>query len=242
MIIDIAVTGANSGLGEAICRAMYKWEDNDYNVIAVNGPDAEFGSFTLPAQSADAAEYIKSASRGKYRILVNAAGINYIEWFMEAEAEKWDDLMDLNAMTLWKLPRALMRGEYSWFNGSGTVVNIVSNAAHVAMTNSVFYNASKAAAHMITLAMARELFKTHGLRVFGIAPNKLAGTGMSKYIEERVPGLRGWTPEQAAQYQAAALPTGEETDPEILAEFIAFLLSKPERHKYLSGTVVPYGG
>jgi hypothetical protein len=35
---------------------------------------------------------------------------------------------------------------------------------------------------------------------------------------------------------------GEETDPAKLAEFIAFLLSSKERHKYLGGCILPYGG
>jgi NAD(P)-dependent dehydrogenase (short-subunit alcohol dehydrogenase family) len=70
----------------------------------------------------------------------------------------------------------------------------------------------------------------------------LKGTGMSKYIERMVPEVRGWTPEYAAQYQLNALPAGEETDPETLAEFIAFLLSTKQRHKYLASTILPYGG
>lgn len=65
---------------------------------------------------------------------------------------------------------------------------------------------------------------------------------MSSYIEERVCKLRGWTPEQAAQYQLAALPAGAETPPEVLAEFIGFLLSSKERHRYLQGVDLTYGG
>ena len=61
------------------------------------------------------------------------------------------------------------------------------------------------------------------------------------YIESRVPELRGWTPEEADAYQRAALPTGHETDPAMLAEFIAFLLSTKERHQYLHGCDLPYG-
>jgi hypothetical protein len=53
--------------------------------------------------------------------------------------------------------------------------------------------------------------------------------------------LRGWTKEQARAYQLSALPAGEETDPAVLAEFIAFLLSTKARHKYLAGVDIPYG-
>ena len=44
------------------------------------------------------------------------------------------------------------------------------------MTCSLAYNASKGAAHIMTLQLARELTKKHGITVFGIAPNKLKGT------------------------------------------------------------------
>ena len=90
----------------------------------------------------------------------------------------------------------------------------------------------------MTKQLAREL---KDLTVFGIAPNRLAGTDMSNYIEERVIETRGWTREDAQAYQAQSLPTGEETDPEALAEFIAWLLSSKRRHFYLTGCVLPYG-
>jgi NAD(P)-dependent dehydrogenase (short-subunit alcohol dehydrogenase family) len=146
--------------------------------------------------------------------------------------------MNINAkgifrMTQWALP-ALVKSK-------GTVLNIVSNASHMPMTTSLAYNASKGAAHIMTLQLARELSKRHGITVFGISPNKLKGTEMSKDIEEQVIKHRGWTREYAEQYQINALLAGEETDPAQLAEFIAFLLSTKPRHKFLTGCILPYG-
>jgi NAD(P)-dependent dehydrogenase (short-subunit alcohol dehydrogenase family) len=109
------------------------------------------------------------------------------------------------------------------------------------MTNSLVYNASKGAAHIMTLQMARELTKRYGITVFGVSPARLAGTGMSRYIDDRVTGLRGWTKEQADEYQRAALVTGKEIPPSRCAEFITWLLSEKERHEHLSGCVIPYG-
>lgn len=184
-----------------------------------------------------------------YPVLINCAGINYIDWFENAEFYHFDALMDLNVKAGLMLTQNLIgprppfddHDTENWFRGTGAIVNIVSNASHVPMTNSVFYNASKGAFHIATLALARELRKTHGICIFGVSPNKLSGTGMSGYIENRVPALRGWTPEQAAQYQLGALPAGEETDPAELADFLAYLLSTPRRHKFLTNTILPYG-
>lgn len=183
------------------------------------------------------------------RILINCAGVNYIEWLESADFEEFDRLMAINVRSQIQLVQELIGtkppigngDEENWFLGRGAVCNIVSNASHVPMTNSAFYNASKGAMHIATLSMARELRKTHGLCVFGISPNKLNGTGMSDYIERTVPDLRGWTPEEAQRYQLSALPAEEETDPRTLAEFIAFILSTPQRHKYLTNTIIPYG-
>jgi NAD(P)-dependent dehydrogenase (short-subunit alcohol dehydrogenase family) len=170
--------------------------------------------------------------------LINCAGVNITGWLEEFSEAQWDQVMDINAkgifkMTQWALPQ-LIRTQ-------GTVLNIVSNASHMPMTTSLAYNASKGAAHIMTLQLARELTKKHGITVFGVSPNKLRGTNMSKDIESQVVKHRGWTPEFAAEYQRNALLTGMETEPSAVAEFIAFLLSSKERHVFLSGCILPYG-
>ena len=123
----------------------------------------------------------------------------------------------------------------------GTILNIVSNAAHIPMTCSLAYNASKGAAHIMTLQLARELTKKHEITVFGIAPNKLCNTQMSKSIDEQVVKTRGWTKEHAVQYQLNGLLTGQETPPELVADFISYLLKDKQSHKFLTGCIIPYG-
>lgn len=240
------VTGADSGLGRAIVTALQTFPRmHPMEILPIYGPDSSMHGFDLTSDQEiyDCAEIVEEwthevdPEENAYRVLINCAGVNYIDWFQNLQWSEWDRLMNLNAKAGIMLTQQLL----SWFNGSGAVLNIISNASHVPMTNSVFYNASKGAFHIATLAMARELRKSHGLCVFGISPNKLRGTRMSSYIEKTVPSMRGWTPEQAAAYQLGALPAQEETDPEQLAEFIAYLLSSPERHKFLTNTVLPYG-
>ncbi len=171
-----------------------------------------------------------------YDILINCAGVNEINFLEDLEEEEWDKVMDVNAKGIYLVTKAFL----PQLKG-GTILNIVSNASHMPMTSSLAYNASKGAAHIMTLQMARELGPKHGITVFGISPNKLSGTGMSEYIDRRVCETRGWTEEEARSYQLKSLPAGEETPPELLAEFIAFLLSSKERHRFLAGTIIPYG-
>jgi NAD(P)-dependent dehydrogenase (short-subunit alcohol dehydrogenase family) len=123
--------------------------------------------------------------------------------------------------------------------GGGTVCNVISNASHMPMRMSLAYNASKAAAAMMTRQIARELGPA--VTVFGVSPNRLQGTPMSMEVDKQVSALRGWTWEETRQKQLEALPIGEETDPATLAEFIGFLLSNKRRHRYLHGAILEYG-
>lgn len=221
--MSILITGSSSGLGKALadCVAGSVVEFDHAHGHDVRDPQRTYG--TCPA-SVD--------------VLINCAGVNKTNWLENVADADWDEVMDVNAkgifkMSQWALPALIAN--------KGTIVNIVSNAAHVPMTCSAAYNASKGAAHILTLQLARELTKKYGITVFGVAPNKLRGTKMSRDIERQVVEQRGWTAEQAAAYQLAALLPGEETPPHAVAEFIAFLLSERHRHKYLSGCILPYG-
>ena len=225
----ILVTGGYSGLGKAIILAMKN--DPSFSNDKV---------FAFDKLAGDDVRYPLDTCVENFDvdILINCAGINITGWLESFEESSWDAVMDINAKGIFTMSKFALPG---LIKRRGTILNIVSNASHMPMTCSIAYNASKGAAHIMTLQMARELTKKYGITVFGISPNKLKDTGMSRDIEKQVVRDRGWTAEEAAAYQRNALLTGEETDPAQLAEFIAFLLSTKDRHKFLSGTVIPYG-
>lgn len=232
----IVITGASSGLGKAIKEEFER--RNVIDELEVIDWSLETGVDVTSSKSVKTAELDWNNDYAEpIDILINCAGVNHIDWISDLEEEAWDKVMDTNAKGIFLVTQALL----PYLKG-GTILNIVSNASHMPMTHSIAYNASKGAAEIMTRQMARELGKTHNITVFGISPNKLKGTGMSNYIDSRVCELRGWTKEEAQKYQLAVLPAGEETDPNALAEFITFLLSSKERHKYLQGCIIPYGG
>lgn len=224
------VTGGASGLGAAIVQSLSKINGMTVHVYDhANGHDV---------RNPDSEELFRQVlTGGRCDILINCAGVNRINWLPKVEPWDWDLVMDTNAKGIFMMTQTLLP---LLKESKGTVLNIVSNAAHMAMRCSAAYNASKGAALILTKQLARELIGD-GITVFSVSPNKLKGTGMSDDIDRQVVATRGWTLEEAQRYQLAGLLTGEETDPKAVADFIAFLLQDKEHHKYLAGCDIPYG-
>lgn len=221
----ILVTGSSSGLGKAIVAELKRYMHDVLEYDIANGDDV-----LNPSAS-------RFHSLEQLDVLVNCAGVNKINWLQNVSEEEWDLVMDTNAKSIFKMTQHFLP---LLKTSKGSVVSVVSNAAKMPMRCSLAYNASKGAALIMTKQLAREL-TSQGVTVFSVSPNKLKGTGMSDDIDEQVVKTRGWTKEQAQAYQLQGLLTGEETPPEAVAEFVAFLLSSKERHKFLAGCDLPYG-
>lgn len=221
----ILVTGSANGLGAEICSAL---KAKGHEVLAY---DIQQGNDVLRPESSQWAD-LKELD-----VLVNCAGVNKINWLQDVSEEEWDFVMNTNAKSIFKMTQHFLPALKA---SKGTVLSVVSNAAKMPMRCSLAYNASKGAALIMTMQLAREL-TSQGVTVFSVSPNKLKGTQMSDSIDRQVVATRGWTLEEAQRYQLAGLLTGEETDPRQLAEFIAYLLTDKAHHKALSGCDIPYG-
>lgn len=225
--LSIIVTGSRSGLGLAIANELAKRH-------VVYRYDLDGGDDVC---SPGACSWLDDVVSDEVDVLINCAGINANEWFEDITMASFDALMHTNAYSFVAMTQACLP---ALKESKGVVINIVSNAAHIPMTSSLAYNASKAAGLMITKQMAHELTPKYGITVLSISPNKLCGTGMSRHIEENVCKTRGWTPEFAAEYQKKALMHGLETDPQAIAEMIGHLLMSGGI-QFMSGTDIPFG-
>lgn len=227
---NIVITGSESGLGRLLAEQFEK----DQGDWTVHGLDRHNCNLLYETSIKRATQQLPH----RVDVLINCAGVNKVDFLEDLTLAVWEETLAVNTRAPWLLTKFLLPALKA---AGGTVCNVISNASHIPMTASLAYNASKAALHMVTLQLARELTKRHGITVFGISPNKMAGTGMSEDIEQQVQRVRGWTPEYAQQYQLNALVTGKETDPHQVARFMFWLLSEKERHEALSGCVLPYG-
>ena len=223
--MNVIVTGGANGLGAAIVKRLRL----DHNVISYDLPRYDVRFPTAPN------ELMKGEKIG---ILVNCAGFNTLDWLENLREEDWEAIMDVNAKGIYKMSQFFLR---DLTQTHGTILNIISDAAHRPMRASLAYNASKAAAWIMTLQLARELTLKNGITVFGIAPAHIADTKMSRQIGEEVRRVRGWSPEENDRMMKNGMVTGEFVQTDVLADFIGYLLNRKERHLMLSGCVLPYG-
>jgi NAD(P)-dependent dehydrogenase (short-subunit alcohol dehydrogenase family) len=118
-----------------------------------------------------------------------------------------------------------------------SVVAIVSDASHVAMRGSIGYCASKAALAQAIRVAARET--APDWRVNGVSPGVVADTPMSDYIDKMVPVMRGWTVEQAAEYEQSLIPMRRRAQKAEVAQVVIDVLRGPE---YMTGSIIEITG
>ena len=231
-MMNVLITGASSGLGASL---KYEFEQRGQNVFGTTH-DPKFVSEesqmlywdpTTYGNEHELAVALSRSSADRFHVLINNAGINAIKKFEHLTSGFLRDVMTVNfAGPIFLTQQLLARGTANLNGGlqSGAVVcNIISDAAWRPMRHSLAYNCSKAALDMATKQMARELTKPYNLTIFGVRPGKMAGTGMSHYIDQQVCEMRGWTSEQAHEYFKANSVTGQEFSTILLAKLIADL-------------------
>ncbi len=100
-------------------------------------------------------------------VLVNNAGMNLPEPFLDVKEETFDTVVELNLKAAFFTAQATARRMVA--RRSGVIVNISSQAGHVALPNRTVYCATKFALEGLTKAMALDL-KGTGVRVNAVAP------------------------------------------------------------------------
>lgn len=241
------ITGASNGIGKRLADKLYT--SGGYKIVNIDtdesGFDRRFLNFNMDVKefawsknyrSIDS-KLIESYGHSDISILVNNAGVNYINHFLEITEDDYDRVMDVNVKGTFFVTQKFFENIK---RAKGTVLNIVSSAAYKPMRCTSVYNASKGAVEILTRQMAREL-SIHGVTIFGVAPNKILDTKMSEYVDTVVPVVREWTKEQAQKYELSNIPCGKNTTLDAFTDFLYYLLINKVNNEYLSGNVMEYG-
>lgn len=175
------VTGGNSGIGEAMARALGL---AGARVMLVARRPAELAAAaqrlagdgiaaeTLAADLCDSDALKTTALQAEQRlggidILVNAAGVNLRQPFREVTPQAWQTQIALHLTAPFFLTQALAPGMAA--RGWGRVINIASLQSFRAFPNSAPYGAGKGGVVQLTRAIAQE-WSARGITCNAIGP------------------------------------------------------------------------
>jgi NAD(P)-dependent dehydrogenase (short-subunit alcohol dehydrogenase family) len=148
-------------------------------------------------------------------VLVNNAGTNIPEPFVEVSEEHLDRLLDLNVRAAFLVAQAAAKKMLEGKRRGGAIINMSSQMGHVGALNRTVYCMTKHALEGLTKAMALEL-APHGIRVVSIAPT-FVETPMVKSMMDARPGMAQWVNER--------IPMGGMGKPEEVAAAVVFAAS-----------------
>ena len=142
---------------------------------------------------------------GKVDILINNAGIIRREDAIDFTEKDWDDVMSINAKTLFFFSQAAAR-QFIRQKTGGKIINVASMLSFQGGIRVPSYTASKSAVMGLTRALANEWVK-YNININAIAPGYMATNNTkalredkvrSKAILDRIPAGRWGLPEDVA--------------------------------------------
>jgi len=172
------VTGASKGIGRAgaialalagaeVVLAARSLAELEETATALSEGGHAARAAQLDVTDRTAVRALVEAS-GPFDILLNNAGTNIRQPFLDVTDAALDQLLDLNVRAMFTVAQAVAAGMVARARG-GAIINLSSINGHVAGVNRSVYTATKHAVEGMTKALATEL-GAHGIRVNAIAP------------------------------------------------------------------------
>lgn len=175
------VTGGASGIGRATALGLARRGARVFvadiddaggaetcGAIEAGGRAADFIHVDISDEASIEAAATEVLGRGQPpAILVNAAGWDRFEPFLENSPEFMDRIIRLNLLGPVKLTRALLPAMIE--AGGGKIVNVASDAGRVGSTGETVYAGAKGGVIAFTKSVAREV-AAHGINVNCVCP------------------------------------------------------------------------
>lgn len=243
------VTGAGSGIGEAIAR-LYAQQGAQVVVIDMRGEAAEAVSAAIREEGgaarvwqldvADEAQ-VQAAMReiatayGRVDILVNNAGVSHVGNLLETTVEEWDRVMRVNAFGVFLCAREAVRQMLAQEPTGGVIVNIASAAGLIGVERRLPYSTSKGAVISMTRAIAID-YVTQGIRCNAICPGTVDTPFVAGYLARNFPGRE----EEVRQQLHARQPLGRMGRPDEIAYAALYLAA--DESSFVTGSMLVIDG
>jgi len=233
------VTGATRGIGKAIATKL-----GAQGAIVVGTATSQGGADSISTSLADSGikgrglvldvadidsigDAIKAITEefGAITVLVNNAGITRDNLMMRMKEEEWDDIMNTNLKSVYRLSKAVMRGMMKARNGR--IINITSVVGVSGNAGQANYAAAKAGVIGFTKSLAQEI-ASRGVTVNAVAPGFIQ-TDMTNALTD-----------EQKEKMTATIPTGRLGQPDDIAAGVVFLAA--DESAYVTGTTMHVNG
>ena len=233
------VTGGSRGIGKAICEAL-----GSAGCLVVGTATTAEGAHTITEsfkkieipgkgcrldvrdqESVDKLLGEIETEYGSVSVLVNNAGVTGDSLLLRMKEQDWDDIIDTNLKSLYRLSKAVLRKMTKARHGR--IINIgsvVGSAGNAGQSN---YAAAKAGMIGFTRALAREV-ASRNITVNTVAPGFI-DTDMTTRL-----------PESQRERLIESVPLGRLGYPHEVAALVAFLAS--DAGAYITGQVLHVNG
>lgn len=227
------ITGATGGIGGAIARKM---RDAGATVVVsgrnIAKMDAEFGDeyIKIPcdlAADGGAVELVMNTIEvaGKIDILINNAGITRDTLLMRMTDEQFDEVINTNLRSCFKMCRAAIMPMMK--NRFGRIINMASIIGTIGGPGQANYAASKGGMIAMTKSIAAEV-ASRGITANAIAPGFIK-TPMTDVL-----------PDELKKSYLAQIPAGRFGEPDDIANACVFLAS--DEASYINGQTLHVNG
>jgi len=236
------VTGSGSGIGRAIALAMTR-EGARVAVVDLNEVGAQETVKEIQKEGGQAHPYRADITKkaqidamvadvikrwGTVHVLVNNAGWDKAEPFIQSTEETWDKVLAINLKGPIICTRAVL--DEMIRNGYGKIVSIASDAGRVGSTGEAVYSGAKGGIIAFTKTIAREMAR-HRINVNCICPGPTE-TPLFATVKAEHPKL--------AESLKRVIPLGRLGQPEDIPPAVIFLAS--EDAGFITGQTLSVSG
>jgi 2-hydroxycyclohexanecarboxyl-CoA dehydrogenase len=229
----VLVTGGGGAIGAAICR---RFKEHRVLVADRNGEAAERVAREINGKALvfDISKYDEAKAalaEQAVDVLVNNAGWDRFQNFVDTDPKDWDALIDVNLRGPLNMHHLVLPGMLE--RGAGRIINISSDAARVGSSGESVYSACKGGIIAFSKTVAREVARK-GITVNVVCPGPTD-----------TPILRGFLGEGEAGkkvYDALvrAIPMKRVGQPGDIPGIVAFLAS--DEAAFITGQVISVSG